>query len=84
MGLGAEETQGRKPVRTCLACMKKRAKQELVRLALDKATECVVPDPRQRMKGRGGYACPECLGKLRFNRRVQRAFRGVARELCLN
>lgn len=76
--------RGHVPVRTCLVCMRKRPKGELVRLGFDAATGAVVPDPRQRMEGRGGYACRECFQELRFNRRVQRAFRNEARELRLD
>ena len=35
------------------------------------------------MKGRGGYACLECLPGLRLNRRIQRAFRNGAKQLSL-
>ncbi|MFZ2448848.1 MAG: YlxR family protein [Syntrophobacteraceae bacterium] len=72
------------PVRTCLVCMSKRPGPDMVRLALEAETGRVVPDVGRRMQGRGAYACAECLDNLRLNKRVQRAFRGAARELCLN
>lgn len=72
------------PVRTCLNCRRKRAKREMMRLALNTENGCVVLDGKQIFEGRGAYACGECLHKLRFDKRVQRAFRGAARELCLN
>jgi predicted RNA-binding protein YlxR (DUF448 family) len=63
--------------------MRKRPKGELVRLALDPESGCVLADITGRMEGRGGYACRECLTGLRLNKRVQRAFRNGAKNLCL-
>jgi predicted RNA-binding protein YlxR (DUF448 family) len=63
--------------------MHKKPKAEMIRLGLDPETGRVVPDTRGRMHGRGGYACRKCLPELRFNRRIQRAFRGRAKELYL-
>ena len=63
--------------------MRKRPKGELVRLALDPESGRVLADITGRMKGRGGYACPVCLPGLRLNKRVQRAFRNGAKNLCL-
>ncbi len=70
------------PVRTCLVCMGKKSKRDLVRLVIDQETGCVIVDHAQRMKGRGGYCCPQCLPKLRLDKRTARAFRGAAR--CLS
>lgn len=78
-----DKAQARVPVRTCLVCTQKRPRRELIRLVVEPATGCVVRDDRQAMRGRGGYACPECIKGLRLNKRVQRAFRGAARELRL-
>jgi hypothetical protein len=36
------------------------------------------------MEGRGGYICRECFPDLRFNKRIQRAFRNKAVELKLD
>jgi hypothetical protein len=63
--------------------MAKKAKRELIRLGLDPDGKCIVPDARQRIKGRGGYVCRECFPDLRFNKRIQRAFRNRADELKL-
>jgi len=68
-------------VRTCLGCMRKRPKGELVRLGLDPESGRVLMDTGATMKGRGGYACRECLPDLRLNRRIQRAFRNAAKQL---
>ena len=72
---------GQIPVRTCLACMRKKPKGELVRLGLDPESGRVLMDAEGTMKGRGGYACRECLPDLRLNRRIQRAFRNEAKQL---
>ena len=74
---------GQIPVRTCLACMRKKPKGELVRLGLDPESGRVLMDTKATMKGRGGYACRECLPDLRLNRRIQRAFRNGAKQLCV-
>jgi len=70
-------------VRTCLACMRKRPKWELVRLGLDSKSGRVLLDPAGRMKGRGGYACRKCVPDLRMDKRMQRAFRNGAKQLCV-
>jgi predicted RNA-binding protein YlxR (DUF448 family) len=75
-------TERRAPVRTCLVCMGKKPKRDLVRLVIDRETGCVKADPAQRMEGRGAYCCPGCLPKLRLDRRTAKAFRGAAR--CLS
>ena len=75
--------RGHIPIRTCLVCMRKKPKSELLRLGLDADSGRVCADISGRMKGRGGYTCRECLPGLRLNRRVQRAFRNRAKELWL-
>ncbi|MHC1730232.1 MAG: YlxR family protein [Syntrophobacteraceae bacterium] len=75
--------KGHIPLRTCLVCMRKRPRAELVRLGLQQEKEHVVFDVKGQMPGRGGYVCRECSPALRFNKRVQRAFRNRAKELCL-
>jgi predicted RNA-binding protein YlxR (DUF448 family) len=63
--------------------MRKKPKGELIRLCLDRESGLVLADVDARMKGRGAYACRECLPGLRLNRRIQRAFRNGVRELGL-
>jgi predicted RNA-binding protein YlxR (DUF448 family) len=63
--------------------MRKRPKGDLIRLCLDPESGLVVADIAGRMKGRGGYACRECLPGLRVNRRIQRAFRNRVVRLAL-
>jgi predicted RNA-binding protein YlxR (DUF448 family) len=73
---------GHSAIRTCVVCNRKSPKHELLRLAL--CGHLIAPDPRQCVGGRGAYVCPkpECLHQLRFNKRMQRAFRGKARGLA--
>lgn len=75
--------RGHIPVRTCLVCMRKRPKAELARLGLDAENGRILEDRRGKMTGRGGYACRECLPGLRLDRRIQRAFRNRAKEICV-
>ncbi len=75
--------RGHIPVRTCLVCMRKRPKVELARIGLDVESGRILEDSRGKMKGRGAYACRECLPGLRLDRRMQRAFRNRAREICV-
>jgi predicted RNA-binding protein YlxR (DUF448 family) len=74
-------TGSRLPVRTCIVCRAKGHKGLLLRLALAPETGIVVPDPKQTLSGRGAYVCFPCAGRLRFDKRVQRAFRNRASEL---
>jgi predicted RNA-binding protein YlxR (DUF448 family) len=58
------------PQRTCLACHRKAAKRELLRLGRDR-TGRVLIDQQQRLAGRGAYVCPtpEC-GELLFKKKA--------------
>lgn len=76
--------RGHNPVRTCLACNGKRPKGELLRLALDSEHSMVVLDQDRRLPGRGAYVCSGCLARLRYNKRVQKAFRNRCRGLAMN
>jgi len=69
------EKKGRQPQRTCIVCHGKRAKAELLRLALDDKDR-VYLDHRQHHRGRGGYVCPrpECLTRIKLAH-LNRAFR---------
>jgi uncharacterized protein len=44
------------PIRSCVGCGKRRAKKELVRLAVGDARMTV--DPTGKSVGRGAYLCP--------------------------
>ncbi len=69
------------PIRTCLVCGRKSAKFELLRIALSPEERTIVPDPGQRLAGRGAYVCQGCLPRLRYTKRVQKAFRNQAKGL---
>jgi len=77
MGAGGHE-----PVRTCIVCSRKGSKWSLLRIAADCERETAFLDPLQHARGRGAYVCPQCLPRLHFNKRVQKAFRGRVRALA--
>ncbi|WP_353740570.1 YlxR family protein [Desulfoferrobacter suflitae] len=64
-------------------CSGRKPKAELVRLAIN-CDKLIVVDYNQGLGGRGAYACSDCLPRLRFTGRVQRAFRNQARGLAIN
>jgi predicted RNA-binding protein YlxR (DUF448 family) len=53
------------PLRTCVACRKRREKAELLRWVVS-ASGTAEPDPEGRRPGRGAYLCRDeaCLGRL--------------------
>jgi predicted RNA-binding protein YlxR (DUF448 family) len=63
-------------------CRRKESKTALLRLAM--RGSLVVEDPDQVAPGRGVYVCRrlDCLSKLRYDNRLQKAFRGQARGLA--
>ena len=69
------------PLRTCLVCGKKSAKSTLLRVALSRVERTIVLDREQRLEGRGAYVCQGCLPRLRYTKRVQKAFRNEAKGL---
>ena len=75
--------RGHIPYRTCLVCMKKKPKRDLVRLGLNPENGFVVIDTGGSMKGRGAYACRKCLPGLRFGKRVLHAFRNMAKQIYM-
>ncbi|RPI00969.1 MAG: YlxR family protein [Calditrichaeota bacterium] len=74
------------PLRTCIGCRRKKARSELVRLALDESGWICI-DAHQRMPGRGIYLCPEegCLRhavqKQLFSRHLKTTVRVNAEQL---
>ncbi|MBW2140491.1 MAG: YlxR family protein, partial [Deltaproteobacteria bacterium] len=66
----------RGPVRTCLGCLGKKTKVELVRLTLNEKGE-VIWDYEQIRPGRGAYICPsrDCLAAALKAKKFSRAFR---------
>jgi predicted RNA-binding protein YlxR (DUF448 family) len=72
------------PIRTCLVCGRKHNKTALLRVALHPVEKTIIPDREQRLEGRGAYVCPGCLPRLRYTKRVQKAFRNEATGLAQN
>lgn len=70
------------PIRTCLVCGKKQCKFALLRVALTPVERTIVVDREQRLEGRGAYVCQGCLPRLRYTKRVQKAFRNEATGLA--
>ncbi len=72
------------PERTCIVCSGKKAKLELLRLALDVEVR-VCFDRRQQYQGRGCYVCPrpECLARLNLSH-LQKGFRRSLPETAWN
>lgn len=76
--------KGHAPMRTCIVCRGKKVKESLVRIVVDPVTKLVVADMRKCAPGRGAYVCPECLPRMRFDKRLQRAFRDSVKGLSEN
>ena len=79
------------PVRTCVACRRRRPQRELIRVAR-RPDGRVLPDVLgSRAEGRGAYVCPdkECIERAVGSGRLNRALRlagtvpeeGLAEEL---
>lgn len=68
--------KGHTPLRTCIACRSKRAKNDLVRLMIDKEGR-IVKDISGKMHGRGAYVCNtrSCQEQLSRNKSTKRMFR---------
>ncbi|RLB27168.1 MAG: DUF448 domain-containing protein [Deltaproteobacteria bacterium] len=72
--------KGHIPIRTCIACGKKRNKKDLIRLVLD-SDGWIVVDGSGCAPGRGAYICKnkECWSGLQNRKVLARAFRGKGR-----
>jgi predicted RNA-binding protein YlxR (DUF448 family) len=68
--------KGHVPIRTCIACGEKAAKEKLLRLVLDNRGN-VLPDPKGNRPGRGGYICntQACRNRLSKHKALNRVFR---------
>ena len=69
----SSEVQG--PVRTCIGCRQRAAKEELLRVVAGDGV--LVPDPTRRAPGRGAHLhpSPECLELALRRRAFARALR---------
>jgi len=66
------------PLRTCIGCMKKRPKYELVRLVLSE-NGVLKLDPTGKVSGRGSYLC--CVSS-KIGKRVKKEL--FIKESCMN
>ncbi len=75
-------TIGNRPQRTCVACRRSKAQDELVRYVVAPDGTLLV-DYRHRLPGRGAYTCIDlnCLRKAVEGKQFQRSFRGRCREV---
>jgi len=64
------------PIRTCLACGRKTAKSNLLRICRDQDGQINI-DPEQKLPGRGAYVCPTraCAEQLAQARGLHYGFR---------
>ena len=72
------------PMRTCLACGKKKTKSNLLRFAVDKEKIMFV-DTKGRLSGRGAYCCNnnDCFKSfLRKRKKIAKALR--VQEIQIN
>jgi len=74
--MGTEKRAKHVPERSCIACRRKRAKWELVRIVRTADGEVEI-DPRGKKAGRGAYLCrlQECWQEGLKRKRVERALR---------
>lgn len=63
------------PQRTCIGCMEKKDKKELIRIVKNKENEIII-DKTGKKQGRGAYICDsvDCLEKAIKSRRLERNF----------
>lgn len=65
-----------KPQRTCIGCLEKKDKTDLIRIVKNKKEEIFV-DKNGKAEGRGLYLCKDikCLEKLKKNNNIEKKFR---------
>ena len=63
------------PQRTCVGCMQKKDKKELIRIVKNKQNEISI-DKTGKKEGRGIYICDseECLEKAIKSKRIEKTF----------
>lgn len=73
------------PQRTCVGCMNKKNKNELIRIVKNKQNEILI-DKTGRLDGRGIYICDniECLEKAIKSKRLERTFETQISEKIYN
>ena len=70
------------PIRTCIVCRQKKAKSELIRLAIDDESK-LIADRKGHLKGRGAYICRDqsCGKRLVLSNKLDRVFRKKVRAV---
>ena len=73
------------PLRTCVGCMQKKNKNELIRIVKNKQNEISI-DRTGKKDGRGIYICDniECLEKAIKTKRIERTFETTISEEIYN
>ena len=64
------------PLRQCIGCGEMKGKKEMLRI-LRTEDDGIILDATGRKNGRGAYICPspECMGKARKSKGLDRAFK---------
>lgn len=65
------------PIRRCVGCGERRAKNELIRVVYNKDTGEVKLDKKGKAPGRGAYLCPDkkCLEKAKKSKNFSRTLK---------
>lgn len=73
------------PQRTCVGCMQKKNKNELIRIVKNKENEILL-DKTGKKEGRGIYICNnlECLEKAIKTKRIEKSFETKISEEIYN
>ena len=73
------------PQRTCVGCMEKKDKKDLIRIVKNKANEISI-DKTGKKEGRGIYICDniKCLEKAIKTKRIERTFETAISEEIYN
>ena len=73
------------PQRTCVGCMQKKEKNELIRIVKNKQNEIFI-DKSGKKDGRGIYICNniQCLEKAIKTKKIERAFETTISEEIYN
>lgn len=63
------------PQRTCIGCMEKKNKQDLIRIVKNRENEIII-DKTGKKQGRGAYICDNvnCLEKAIKTKKLERSF----------
>ena len=74
------------PLRTCMGCNSKKAKNELIRIVKNKE-DVISIDKTGKLEGRGAYICNsvDCLEKVIKSKKLERALeKEISKEIYEN